>query len=71
MRDGRQVGLRRAAVLLVLLPSVTPLQTRVLRPPGRAPFPLAMVSHGSPPDWPPPGALWQRPVEMFLDSRQH
>jgi dienelactone hydrolase len=26
------------------------LQTRVLRPPGREPFPLAIVSHGSPPD---------------------
>ena len=26
------------------------LETRVLRPPGREPFPLAIVSHGSPPD---------------------
>jgi hypothetical protein len=94
MRDGRQVGLRRAAVLLVLpLPSVTPLpaapaveraageivalptatgamlQTRVLRPPGRARFPLAIVGHGSPPDSPPNGgALWQR---MFPDSLRH
>jgi hypothetical protein len=48
------------------------LQTRVLRPAGRAPFPLAIVSHGSPPDALPNGrALWQRPVEMFLDSLQH
>jgi dienelactone hydrolase len=26
------------------------LRTRVLRPPGQGPFPLAVVSHGSPPD---------------------
>ena len=48
------------------------LQTRVLRPPGREPFPLAIVSHGSPPRFAADGrALWQRPVEMFLDSLQH
>src|SRR3954465_16091308 len=29
------------------------LQTRVLRPPGPGPFPLAIVSHGSPADAPP------------------
>ena len=48
------------------------LQTRVLRPVGRAPFPLAIVSHGSPPQFAADGrALWQRPVEMFLDNLQH
>ena len=101
MRDGRQVGLRRAAVLLVLLlPSVTPLptaaapavaveraaeeivalptatgamlQTRVLRPPGRAPFPARHRQPWIAPRFAADGrALWQRPVEMFLDSLQH
>jgi dienelactone hydrolase len=74
----RKTGLRRLAVLavLLLLPTVqwpvgaalaapaipveeivgipasagTSLRTRVLRPSGPGPFPLAIISHGSPPD---------------------
>src|SRR3954451_6132262 len=41
-----------AAQEIVELPtsSGSTLQTRVLRPPGLGPFPLAIVSHGSPAD---------------------
>jgi dienelactone hydrolase len=37
-------------IVALATPTGTMLQTRVLRPPGREPFPLAIVSHGSPPD---------------------
>jgi hypothetical protein len=65
---------------VLLLPSVTPLQTSAAPccKQGCCGQPAARHSRSPssamarPPDALPNGrALWQRPVEMFLDSRQH